>query len=733
MDSPTRTKRPAAALLTAACLALAAFLALPGGGLSPRPAAAGGGTITFHGHGKGHGVGMCMAGVYYRALRGEDYRSIIQTYYTGVDFSTIDDNMHIRVKCRDGVVRTYTMAEYCMRQMEEPNSWPREGLKVTITAFRTYAYATMMRGKHAAEGFDICSSGSCCQAMNEAINPANVPNVVAAVNQTAGQVITYGGTPIVAAYSSCCGGFTATANEVWGGTGYPYWQAVYDDACAEASTHDWEVTMTWPDFEAAVNSRSDMAVGELYGFMIVSTGPSGRVTRVRLEGSAGAKEVAGYTFAAALGLPTNFFSLSEQNFDEFLLLQNPNPDTANVNVTYMMPGGAQWEGYYAVGPYSRCTVYVNGFLQNTEVSAEVDSDVPIVAERAMYFDFRGSGIKGGHTSTGATAKRNRWYLAEGYCGGGFDSWILLQNPNASDANVHIKYFGGRGVIEEQDYAVGAGSRVTVNVDSIPALETAEFSADITSDQPIVAERAMYFDSDGRGGGTCAPPIGSLGEQWYFAEGYTGGHFDTWVLVMNPDETRTARVTATFMQPGGAVKQYELQVPPRSRSTIHVDAVPGLDSTDVSTRIDSDLPVAAERAMYFDYYGWRGGHDSPGATELSDKWYFAEGCTNDHFDTWVLLQNPGEATATARLTFMLPGGDTLSKEVTLRPHSRGTVKVNEVEGMAAADFATLVESDVPIAAERAMYFSYRTRDGGSNSFGVPAPCKTWYFAEGYTGQ
>jgi hypothetical protein len=54
-------------------------------------------------------------------------------------------------------------------------------------------------------------------------------------------------------------------------------------------------------------------------------------------------------------------------------------------------------------------------------------------------------------------------------------------------------------------------------------------------------------------------------------------------------------------------------------------------------------------------------------------------------------------------------------------------------MATADFATLVESDVPVAAERSMYFSYRTRDGGSNSFGVPAPSTTWYFAEGYTGQ
>lgn len=255
------------------------------GGLQPGgQALAGGGTVTFHGRGKGHGVGMCMAGVYYRAQRGEGYQQIIQTYYTGVSFSTIDDNMPIRVKCKDGQIRTYTMHDYCCLQQEEPNSWPIEGMKVTIAAFRTYAYSVIARGKHAADGYDICSSGDCCQAMNETINPANVPNVVRAVNETAGQVITYDGQPIVAAYSSCCGGYTATSNEVWGGTGYPYWQAVYDDACASASTYSWEVTMAWPDFEAKVNARSDMSVGELYGFVILSNGPSGRVTRVRLEG-----------------------------------------------------------------------------------------------------------------------------------------------------------------------------------------------------------------------------------------------------------------------------------------------------------------------------------------------------------------------------------------------------------------------------------------------------------------
>ncbi len=725
-------RRKARATATVAVILTLAAAAMA---LTQPAARAGGGTITFHGHGKGHGVGMCMAGVYYRALRGERYQDIIRYYYQGVGFSTIDDNMPIRVKCRDGVIRVYTMREYCYRQQEEPDSWPKEGLKVTVVAFRTYAYATMLRGKHAAEGYDICSSGSCCQAMNEAIDPSRVPNVVAAVNETAGQIITYNGSPIVAAYSSCCGGYTASAYEVWGGTGYPYWQPVYDDACAPSSHHDWDVSFTWPEFEAIINSRSETAVGELYGFVILDRGPSGRVTKVRLEGSAGSKQVSGAFFAEILGLPTNFFTLQEQNFDEYLLLQNPNDTNANVYVTYMMPGGHQWQDYYAMAPYSRHTVYVNSILQNTELSMKVDSDVPVVAERAMYFDFRGSGMKGGHTSTGSTEARRLWYLAEGYCGGDFESWILLQNPGELPANVHVRYFGNQGVVEEQDYHLEPQSRFSISVDSVPGLETAEFSAEITSDLPVVAERAMYFGAGDRGGGSCSPPLAVLAEKWYFAEGYTGGLFDTWLLVVNPHEDKTAQVEVTFMLPGGANKQHSLRVPPLSRGTIHVDDLPDLQATDVSALITSDIPVAAERAMYFNYGGRRGGHDSAGALSPSDRWYFAEGCTNANFDTWILLQNPGDDPCDVRLTFMLLDGSKRSKDYEVPARSRFTVKVNAVEGMEAADFATLVEclNGGAVVAERSMYFNYRTRDGGSNSFGVEDPSTLWYFAEGYTGQ
>jgi SpoIID/LytB domain protein len=676
-----------------------------------------------------------MAGVYYRALRGEKYRSIISYYYSGISFSTIDDNMPIRVLCRDGAIRTYTMREYLYRQAEEPDNWPMEGLKVTAVAMRTYAISVINRHKHTAQGYDICSSGSCCQAFNEAIDPARRPNTVAAVNATAGEIITYQGSAIVAAYSSCCGGYTASAYEVWGGTGYPYWKPIPDDACAPSSSHDWDVSLAWTDLEARLNASGETSVGTLYGIEILSRGPSGRVTRVRIVGAGGAKEVAGYRFAEIIGLPTNFFTLQEQHFDEYLLLQNPENRDAQCRVTYMMPGENQVVQEYTVKSHSRTTIFVNGFLQNAEVSAFVESTngVPIVAERAMYFDFMGSGIRDGHVSAGVAQPRNRWYLAEGFNGLDFDSFILLQNPGAEIANVHICYFGNRGIIEEEDYRVGPRSRLTIGVDGIPGMATAEFSAEISSDQPIVAERAMYFGAQGRGGGSATPAIDDLSQDWYFAEGYTGGSFDTYILVMNPDPSNSALVQASFMLPGGVTKERQFAVPPRSRGTIHVDSLPGLSSTDVSTYLHSNIPVAAERAMYFNYFGMTGGHASTGMSSLSDKWYFAEGYCGGSFDTFLLLQNPNPGDVRVTITFMLEDQTTKTLVVNVSGKSRATLKVDNVEGMGDKSFATMMEASAPIAAERSMYFNYRTREGGSNSIGVKAPSTTWYFAEGYTGQ
>lgn len=692
-----------------------------------------GGRVTFEGHGRGHGVGLCMAGVYYRALRGEEYHNIIRTYYTGVSFSRVSDDMPIRVLCRDNVIRSYSLREYLYRLQEEPDSWPEQGLRVLVVAARTYTLSCIARGKHAGSGYDVCPYGSCCQAFNEQLDPARHPNTVAAINATGGEIITYGGQAIIAAYSSCCGGCTAGCDEAWGGNPVPYLSPVQDDACAPDEDHDWEVSMSWEELQAKLNSNGDTAVGTLYGFEVASRGASGRVLKIRVDGSAGSKTVSGNLFASVVGLETNFFSLAQPNFDEYLLIQNPGDADAHCTLTYMMPGGNHTSETCTVGAHSRYTIFVNDRRPDSEVSIKVESDQPVVAERAMYFNFLGSGRNDGHACMGVKESGKKWYFAEGYTGGNFDTFILVQNPNPVEAHLTAAFLGNGGVADTFQYALAPNSRMTIWMDREPGLSDGEFSTQLDCDQPVVAERAMYFtDSQGRGGGTASQGAQQPSASWYFAEGYTAENFDTWILLGNPDD-RPAPTTLTFMLPDASTRELKVEVPARSRATVHVDSVPGLEQTEFSTKVESEVPIIAERAMYFNYHQKDGGHDVMGIPQLSDKWYFAEGYTAGEFDTYILLQNPGASDTTATLTYMLGNGSVIKQDVTVLAHSRYTVHVDAVPGMEQTEFSTFIQSQAPIISERAMYFSYRNRTGGSCAEATTAPATTWYFAEGYTGR
>ncbi|MDI6830182.1 MAG: SpoIID/LytB domain-containing protein [Actinomycetota bacterium] len=720
-------------VLTAAACVIALLVALSPGGPAgtEEEAAAGGGKITFVGHGRGHGVGMCMAGVYFRALRGEEYHQIIRAYYTGVDFSRVSDDMPIRVLCRDNVVRTYPLREYLYRLQEEPDTWPAQGLRVLAVAARTYVLSVIARGKHAKDGYDICPYGSCCQAFNEQIDPAKRPNTVAAVNATAGEIITYGGQPIIAAYSSCCGGYTAGTDEAWGGNPVPYLSPVPDDACAADEDHDWQVTMTWEELQAKLNANADTAVGTLYGLEVISRWTSGRVKQIRIDGSAGSRTVSGTLFASVVGLQTHFFSIASQNFDEYLLLQNPGDVPAVCTITYMFPGGGATEETCEVAPHSRHTICVNDRVQNAEVSIAVDSEQPVVAERAMYFDFLGNGIKGGHACMGLPEARDAWCFAEGYTGGEFDTFFLVQNPNQAQAHLEVSFLGNGGEVDRLYYTLPPSSRMTIWMDMEPGMEDGEFSAHFQSDLPVVAERAMYFRYRGHAGGSAAEGTPSPERAWYFAEGYTGDEFDTYILLANPEE-EAAEAKLTFMLPDATTRELSLEVAARSRVTVHVDDLPGLGNAEFSTRVEADRPMVAERAMYFSYFGRRGGHTAMGVREPAEAWYFAEGYTGGAFDTYLLLQNPGDSPAKVVLTYMKGDGNTFEQEVLISGRSRYTVHVDDLPGLGNAEFSTRVEADRPLVAERAMYFDYRNRDGGSCSQGTNAPSRRWYFAEGYTG-
>ncbi len=308
----------------------------------------------------------------------------------------------------------------------------------------------------------------------------------------------------------------------------------------------------------------------------------------------------------------------------------------------------------------------------------------------------------------------------------FDTFVLVMNPNRQPAKVEVSFQGEDGEARSFTYQVASASRFTVPVRN--TVGSGSYSVQLKSDLPVLAERAMYFDYAGKKGGSDSIGTPSPSNTWFFAEGYTGGDFDTWVLLQNPNES-AATVTLNFMRPDGQVITRRVSVPARRRHTVSVDSIPGLENTDVSTQVTSDLPIVAERAMYFNFAGRSGGHNTIGARTLREEWYLAEGYTGGNFDLYLLLFNPGADPSRVTLSFMRPDGQAAEKSVVVPAHARFTLHVDDVEGFQSTEVSTQVRASRPVVAELAEYFVFGNLADGNSSIGADQPSTDWFFAEG----
>ncbi|MBU1671503.1 MAG: hypothetical protein KKF41_10535 [Actinobacteria bacterium] len=300
---------------------------------------------------------------------------------------------------------------------------------------------------------------------------------------------------------------------------------------------------------------------------------------------------------------------TREGFETYLCLQNPNDGIATVNVTYMYPDGSTQPQQVVMSPHSRQTIHLNEVVgPDRDVSIVVESDLPIIAERPMYFKYQGR-ITGGHVVVGATEPDTHFFLAEGTTRAGFTEYLCLLNPGAVDAEVLIRYMFTDGTKLERNMTVGATSRQTVNVRDDVGDEK-DVAIEIISDQPIVVERPMYFVYHGIiVGGHNVIATSELGTTFYFAEGTTRPGFEEWVCLFNPGD-EAATVTITYMFTDGGTMLQTVPVGAHCRVTVSVNAnVP--EGQDVSLAIESTQPIVVERPIYFNNNGTTGGSDSMG--------------------------------------------------------------------------------------------------------------------------
>ena len=219
---------------------------------------------------------------------------------------------------------------------------------------------------------------------------------------------------------------------------------------------------------------------------------------------------------------------------------------------------------------------------------------------------------------------------------------------------------------------------------------------------------------------------------YFAEGATGVFFDLDIALANPNDA-PAPVTLTFLKEDGSAVRHSLELAPRSRATVAVDELPGLEATSLSTIVESpaDRPVAAERTMRWGA-GQYGAHGAMATEAPRTSWYFAEG-SEGFFETYFLFANPNAQATSIDLRFLTEAGTIIRRRYQMTPTSRLTVDAGSIAELEGRSFATVVDAALPVLAERSMYFGQsRFWEGGHASAGVAAPATSWFHAEGATG-
>jgi hypothetical protein len=189
--------------------------------------------------------------------------------------------------------------------------------------------------------------------------------------------------------------------------------------------------------------------------------------------------------------------------------------TLPVNVKFLLESGETITRPKTLGPKQRMTINPategDSRLENGGLSTVVESDVPIVSERSMYW--QGDVVKGlgeGHNSSGVTDTGLRWGLAEGRVGGdrNFVTYILLANPSTTASRVRVTYLPESGAPIVKEYDVAATSRFNIDVNGVvPELQNTSFGADIEvlNEVPIAVERSLYWNALGAlwAGGTNA--------------------------------------------------------------------------------------------------------------------------------------------------------------------------------------------------------------------------------------
>ncbi len=188
---------------------------------------------------------------------------------------------------------------YSVLGSEMSGSWPLEALKAQAVAARTYAIYKRQSERNAFYDVSNTQSSQVYKGIAKEFSSTQ-----AAVNATAGQVLTYNNQLILSVFHACSGGHTENVEDVWS-EALPYLRGVQD--------FDQDVTQCqWvKSFSGEELNKRLSGVGKVVSITPTLT-PYGSLKSMKIVGTSGTRELKGEAVRNALGLKSTRFTITQE-------------------------------------------------------------------------------------------------------------------------------------------------------------------------------------------------------------------------------------------------------------------------------------------------------------------------------------------------------------------------------------------------------------------------------------
>ncbi len=193
-------------------------------------------------------------------------------------------------------------------------------------------------------------------------------------------------------------------------------------------------------------------------------------------------------------------------FETWVLLANGDPDTdATARVTFLTGEGPVPGPVVGIPPSSRRSIRVDDYVDTFDVATKVETLAgKVSAERAVYTGTPGK--EGAHLGKEIRRPAHDWFLPEGATAGGFETWVLVANPEEVTAQVSVTFLTGSGPVSGPSFSLPPGTRRSIRANDWVPDDYDVASRVNSTGARVVADHSVYSPPRLSGDATSGPGL-----------------------------------------------------------------------------------------------------------------------------------------------------------------------------------------------------------------------------------